>query len=94
MDFTKEVCAAFPDVCVVLKAMGFFILLAIIAFIAFLIRPGYRHGRCPKCEKALKEEVFDYLIWEDGIKHTYRDFYLVCTCGYSEKENGQSELIT
>ena len=50
---------------------------------------------CPKCKKGfLKEQALDYPVTQPSReKHVYREFYLTCRCGYSEKMEGKPELV-
>lgn len=98
MDLTGYVCEAVPDLCMVLRISGILLvalmLICIFGPILFKVLRGryQKHQKCPKCGRGMEERAFDRPVLEGSIKRTYRDFYLVCGCGYTEKA-GESELV-
>ncbi len=103
MDILEILCRAFPDMCRGSQnggdvAVTLAVTLAAIAFVfVFIVACRGGRERCPKCKKwFLKEEAFTDQVptaGPDNKKHTYRQFYLTCGCGYS-KESRKPELIT
>ena len=99
MNITDYVCHALPEVCVVLRFSGVVVAILIASLFLFVVISCYSKGegeekKCPRCNTILREQSLDRPVTQlSGEKHIYREFYLTCRCGYSEKMKGRPELI-
>ena len=99
MDITDYVCQVFPELCVILRFSGVVVAIIVTWLFLFVVISWYSKGegedkKCPRCNTILREQSLDHLVTQpSGEKHIYREFYLTCRCGYSEKVEGRPELI-